>query len=78
MKRSSGIKRLVYEALRRLDNLRYRARRLSLLQGVATRHDGYSYNNFIVTNKFVTTWRVFIVSGRRSATWKLLDWEADL
>ena len=36
MKRSSGIKRLGYEALRRLDNLRYRARRLSLFQGVAT------------------------------------------
>jgi len=24
------------------------------------------------------TWRVFIVSRRRSATWKLLDWEGDL
>jgi len=35
MKRSSVIKRLGYEALRRLDNLRYGARRLSLFQGVA-------------------------------------------
>ena len=39
MERSSGIKRLVYEALRRLDNLRYTARRLSLLQGVAAQHE---------------------------------------
>jgi hypothetical protein len=42
MKRSSGIKRLGYEALRRLDNLRYRAWRLSLFHGVATRHEGSS------------------------------------
>ena len=38
MERSSGIKRLVYEALRRLDNLRYRWC-LSLLQGVAAQHE---------------------------------------
>jgi hypothetical protein len=35
MNRSSVIKRLGYDALRRLDNLRYRARRLSLSQSVA-------------------------------------------
>ncbi|HZF38686.1 MAG TPA: hypothetical protein VE715_07670 [Blastocatellia bacterium] len=57
MKRSVVIKRLGYEVSAGWTTYGTSLAAFSLFQGIATRYEGSSENNYVVTNKFVTTWR---------------------